>query len=72
MPAPRKEGSIRDFTSRIDTVVPNTLVRRIEEIATYLGLTKRAAILVIFNEGCSQYERRMLDAKQAAECSRPV
>lgn len=67
VPAPKKEGSIRDYSSRVDTVVPRTLIRRVEQVAASLGLTKRAAIVVILEEGCAQYERRMLDAEAAGQ-----
>ena len=58
------QPSIREDTSRLDTVLPNTLVARLERIASFLGMTKRAAILAILDEGSAVYERRMLDANQ--------
>ena len=65
MAAPKKDRSIREDTSRIDTVVPKTLLRRLDLVAAFLGVTKRSALLVVLDEGCSLYERKKLDAEAA-------
>lgn len=65
MPDSPRDRSIRDDTTRLDTVIPTRLMSRLENVAAFLGLTKRAALLTLLDEGCSLYERRMLDAEQA-------
>lgn len=64
MTAPRKDRSIRDDTTRVDMAIPKSLMQRIEIIAEFLGLTKRGTILAVMNEGCSQYEKGILDAEE--------
>lgn len=74
MPRQKQDESIRDDTARLDTRIPNSLLRRIESIAAFLRLTRQAALLVVLNEGCIVEERKMLDAEQAAAIAkrRPV
>ena len=68
MPAPRKERSIRDDTTRTEIVVPITLIDRLDNVAEFLGTTRRAALLAALDEGCAEYERRIINAEQASRC----
>lgn len=65
--APKKDVGIRDDTARVDMALPRALIRRVETIAAFLGLTRRATMLIILNEGCRIEEGKILDAKQARE-----
>lgn len=67
MTRPKQDYSIRDGTARLDTVLPIALMQRLDRTAASRGLTRRALLIVMIEEGCAHHERRMLDAEQAAE-----